>query len=347
MLPRSGEVFARRYRIVRELGRGAMGVVFEAKHETLEQKVAIKVLRDADDDRAQRRFEREAKIAARLDSPHVVKVLDVDRTESGVPYLVMELLEGHDLSAEVEERSEVELATAIEWILAVCDAMVLAHEAGVVHRDLKLSNVFLTKNGVIKVLDFGVASLKDTDAERSTTATVAGTPRYMAPEQLLGEAPNPASDVWAIGVMLYRILSGKFPYDAPTMAAQMLAIMEGCPPLDEVAPRVPKELSAIVMRALGRTLEERIASAKELGDALAPFASARSEAPPPKQEEPAAPAKRSHRGPLLAGAAALVLIALVALKMSSSSEPPSSPAMTTSAAKKLRVMTILFKRRAE
>lgn len=272
-----GDMFARRYRLVRVLGRGAMGVVHEAVHEPLGHRVAIKVLRQSDDDRAVRRFEREARLIAKLSSPNVIRVTDVDFTEDGVPYLVMELLDGCDLAREVEGRERTGLIAideAVSWVLAIADAMCAAHAAGVVHRDLKLSNIFLTNDARIKVLDFGVAAFRGSDAESSTTTNVAGTPRYMAPEQLLGEAPNPASDVWAAGVILYRLLTGRFPYDAPTMAAQMLAIMEGEKPIEDVTSRVvPKELAAIVHRALGRTLEERWPTMASLRDALRPFAS--------------------------------------------------------------------------
>lgn len=260
-----------------------MGVVYEAEHETLGQTVAIKVLKEAygADERAVRRFEREARLSAKLDSVHVVKVSDVDRTDDGVPFLVMERLVGGDLASRLDVREKagpLPVSEAIAWACAICDGMIAAHAAGIVHRDLKLSNVFLTDTGVIKILDFGVAALQGSDPDTSTTTDVAGTPRYMAPEQLLGEPPNPASDVWAVGVILYRLLGGRFPYDAPTMAAQMLAIMEGAKPLDEVAraarggDATPIELSTVVHRAMGRTLEERYESMQALRDALSLFA---------------------------------------------------------------------------
>lgn len=319
-MPASGELFARRYRLIKVLGRGAMGVVHEAVHEQLGHRVAIKVLRhhDVDDDRAVRGFEREARIAAKLESPHVVRVSDVDRTEGGIPYLVMELLEGRDLSSEVREREKtapVPLGEAVSWLIAICDAMQEAHDAQIVHRDLKLSNIFLTQNGTIKVLDFGVASFRgdatSSTSDTSRTPSVAGTPRYMAPEQLLGEAPTPASDVWATGVIAYRLLSGRFPYDAPTMAAQMLAIMDGAKRLDEVAARVPKELGDIVEKALGRTLEARWGSMTELREALLPFAeTARS--PESKATVPTTRnAVHGRRAPLILIATVAVVVALL------------------------------------
>lgn len=272
MLPKEGDRFARRYRIDRILGRGAMGVVFEATHETLGQRVAIKVLRRElephDDERATKRFVREAKLAARLGSPHVVKILDVDHTDDDIPYIVMERLEGRDLAAEVEARGTIPTDESIGWMLAICDAMIEAHAAGVVHRDLKLSNVFLCNDGTVKVLDFGVAALGAGEVESSTVTSVAGTTRYMAPEQLLGEAPDPKSDVWAVGVMAYRLVAGRFPYEAPTAAAQMLAIMEGCPPIASLVPDVSPALATAIHGALGRTLEERCASMEKLRDDL-------------------------------------------------------------------------------
>lgn len=298
-----------------------MGIVYQAHHETLDQSVAIKILRAADlEDReaAVRRFEREARIIAKLGSAHVVKVIDVDRTEDGVPYLVMERLAGRDLSAEVEARGEgrVPPREVVTWMAQVCAAMVVAHEAGVVHRDLKLSNVFLCEDGVVKVLDFGVAVLKHGDAERSITTSLAGTPRYMAPEQLLGESPNPASDVWAIGVMLYRLLGGRFPFDAPTMAAQMLAMMEGCPPLGTLAPELSAGLVAVVHKALGHGLDQRWRTARELADALAPFANPNSEAvriEAVRVEEAEEPAPVTSPAPAARGGARWLVAAFVAI----------------------------------
>lgn len=348
MLPSTGDLLARKYRLGGELGRGAMGIVYEARHETLDQRVAIKILRRSelhDEAGAVRRFEREARIVAKLDSRHVVKVVDVDRTDDDVPYLVMELLEGRDLGAEVEARdAPIAIAEAVGWMTQVCEAMRVAHEAGVVHRDLKLSNVFLTRDGTLKVLDFGVAVLGHGNAEGTATTNVAGTPRYMAPEQLLGEPPVPASDVWAIGVMLYRLLSGRFPYDSPTMAGQMLAMMKGCPALDAVAPRVPRELAAVVTRALGHALEERWASARELAEALAPFGEesvALPPAPPPADvsRPVTVPAPARRRSPPAAVSVALVVVVASALvwlavraQPGASSSAPPVTAATDSAA---------------
>lgn len=330
-----GELFARRYRVVRVLGRGAMGVVYEAVHAELGHRVAIKLLRagKADDERAVRRFQREARLAAQLTSPHVVEVLDVDRTEDGVPYLVMAFLEGRDLATEVEERERlghVPIPEVVAWALGICDAMRAAHEAGIVHRDLKLSNVFLTSQGVVKVIDFGVASFHGGDAESSSTVSVAGTPRYMAPEQLLGEAPNPASDVWAVGVLLYRLLTRRFPFEASTMAAQMLAIMDGEKRIEDVAPHVPKGLADVVHRALGKTLEERWSTIAELREALertqSPTMSEGAVKEEPRGADGNAPASRGVRRRTWSVVAALGVGIVAALVMTSLRSRPAAPA---------------------
>lgn len=294
LLPSAGAVVGGRYRIVRELGRGGMGIVFEAEHVGLAQRYALKVLhpREIGDDAALRRFEREARIAAKLDSPYLVRVIDVARTDDGLPYLVMELLDGADLSERLASGSPVEARDAVAWMMQVAAAMVVAHEAGVVHRDLKPSNVFLMRrSGKVKVLDFGVATFRSGSGDETSTKSVAGTPRYMAPEQLLGRPPDPRSDLWAIGVMLYRMLAGRHPFEATTTAGQMLAIQEGSTPLAELAPELPPALAATVERALAISPEARWPTARELLEALTPFGSMEvrpSALPPPMSRDAAA-----------------------------------------------------------
>ena len=264
-LPRPGERVGR-YRVVREIGRGAMGVVFEVIHEKLERPCALKLLRPlaTQDEGAVRRFEREAKILARLSSPNLVHVLDVDRTEGGVPYLVMELLAGETLEERLAT-GPVPLTEALAIVFDLCAGAEAAHAEGVVHRDLKPSNVILTKSGA-KIVDFGVAAFMGGSMDGST-ASVAGTPRTMSPEQLLGERVGPASDVFAIGVVAYRTIAGRYPFEAESMAAQMLAIMKGHVPLAEVA-EVSASVSNVIGRALARDPADRIASASALAEAL-------------------------------------------------------------------------------
>jgi hypothetical protein len=223
----------------------------------------------------------------------------VARTTEGLPYLVMELLDGTDLSERLAKGDPVATRDAVGWMIQVAAAMVVAHEAGVVHRDLKPSNVFLMRRtGKIKVLDFGVATFRVGAADETSTKSVAGTPRYMAPEQLLGRAPDPRSDLWAIGVMLYRLLGGRHPFEATTTAGQMLAIQEGPTPLAELAPDLPTDLVAAVERALAVAPELRWQSARALLEALTPFGSVevRASAFPPPETRDAVPTVAAPEG---------------------------------------------------
>ncbi|MCA8967819.1 MAG: serine/threonine protein kinase, partial [Planctomycetes bacterium] len=161
-LPVPGDLLAGKYTVVRALGHGGMGVVYEAEHARLGQNVALKFLKPEHVEIAQdlARFEREARAAATLKSPHVVRIYDVDTTPEGVPYIVMELLAGHDLSQELRRRDDVPLAEVVDWMLQVCAAMGEAHARGIIHRDLKPSNVFLCEGGEqVKVVDFGISKL--------------------------------------------------------------------------------------------------------------------------------------------------------------------------------------------
>ncbi len=346
-LPRPGDLVAERYRVVREIGRGAMGVVFEVVHEKLDRRCALKLLRPQahEDEGAVRRFEREAKILAKLSSPNLVQVLDVDRTEAGLPYLVMELLEGETLEARLQ-RGPIAEDDAIAWTLDLCAGAEAAHGAGVVHRDLKPSNVVLTKSGA-KIVDFGVAAFV-TGSMEGSTASVAGTPRTMSPEQLLGERVGPESDVFAIAVVAYRMLAGRYPFEAESMAAQMLAIMKGHVPLSEVCP-VSTALSEVISSALERDPGARIGSAKRLAErieeartrACAPADSpARPPSPSPvaheSEESPSAPAPQiaspieSGRPPIVGIAALLGLMGILGIGAWALSSPPKTelPAAT-------------------
>jgi len=346
-LPRPGDLVAERYRVVREIGRGAMGVVFEVVHEKLDRRCALKLLRPQahEDEGAVRRFEREAKILAKLSSPNLVQVLDVDRTEAGLPYLLMELLEGETLEARLQG-GPISEEDAIAWTLDLCAGAEAAHGAGVVHRDLKPSNVVLTKSGA-KIVDFGVAAFVSGSMEGST-ASVAGTPRTMSPEQLLGERVGPESDVFAIGVVAYRMLAGRYPFEAESMAAQMLAIMKGHVPLSEVCP-VSTALSLVISSALERDPSARIGSAKALAERIE---KARTREPSPEpspatppsplpsaaetEESPSAPSAQvaspleSRRSPIVGIAALLGLMGILGIAAWALSSHPNTmlPAST-------------------
>ncbi len=287
---REGDLVAGKYRIGRVLGVGGMGVVVAAQHEQLEQPVAIKFVRDdaLDNDDAVERFLREARSAARLRSEHVARVLDVGRLESGAPYMVMEFLEGSDLSKALTRDGPMAVDTAAGLMLQVCEAVAEAHSAGIVHRDLKPENLFLTKTvggtPKVKVLDFGVSKsmrLGD-DSKRKLTGTRAmlGSPLYMAPEQMRSSRDVDArTDVWSLGVVLFELLTGRSPFEAETMPELCLKIVNEPPtPLVSLRPVIPPGLAAVVDRCLEKDRTRRYANAAELALALEPFAPPRSSA---------------------------------------------------------------------
>ena len=272
------QLIAGKYRLVRVLGEGGMGTVYEANHEGLGTRVAIKVLHG---NLARRsglvdRFLREARISAQIRSPNVVNVMDVDRTDQGDAYIVMELLEGEPLSSLLERERRVPIATACEYTTQMLEALEAAHALGVVHRDLKPENVFLTfvaGRPVIKLIDFGIAKAQVSEPN-TKSLTVAGmlmgTAEYMAPEQAYSaDKVDARSDIYAVGVMLYEMLSGVRPVQGEDGRIIALKVERGeVQPLVHAMPEVPRELAGLVHRAMAARPELRFSSASEMRIAL-------------------------------------------------------------------------------
>jgi serine/threonine-protein kinase len=286
---RSGEVLDRKYRIVEALGAGGMGVVYLVEHIELSQRMAIKMMRSeaANDSRAVARFVREARAAAGLESEHVVRIFDVGTAESGIPYMVMELLRGQDLSHVLHEAGRLPVMQAVDYVLQACHAISEAHTLGIVHRDLKPSNLFLTHRSdgtpLIKVLDFGISkamaeSSRQDVASLTATSAIMGSPLYMSPEQVRNSRQVDArTDIWSLGVMLYEFLSGTPAFLADTVPGICAAIAADEPaPLGSVREDMPAELEAVVVRCLEKDAARRFQSIPELMNALrmhAPVAS--------------------------------------------------------------------------
>ncbi len=275
-------MLAGKYRVERVLGAGGMGVVVAARHVELDQLVAIKFVRDealASDDAVQR-FLREARAAVKLKSEHVARVLDVGKLDSGAPYMVMEFLEGSDLGKILEERGPLPLDAASDWILQACEAVAEAHATGIVHRDLKPENLFLARTvgggQKIKVLDFGVSKAIGGGSEMSgltRTRAMLGSPLYMAPEQMRSSRDvDPRADVWALGVVLFQLLTNRWPFEAETMPELCLKVVTEPPmSLGALRPDIPSGMGAVIERCLEKDPKKRFANAAELASALEPF----------------------------------------------------------------------------
>jgi serine/threonine-protein kinase len=274
------EVVAGKYRVERLVGEGGMGVVVAARHVQLDTVVALKLLPESStaDPVLVERFLREARSAAKLRSDHVAKVLDYGTLESGAPFMVMEYLEGATLADVLASHGRLEPATACDYVLQACEAVAEAHSLGIVHRDLKPENLYLTKRvggaDFVKVIDFGVSKTTAIAGSLTTTKTVVGSPMYMAPEQMRSSrVADPRSDVWALGVVLYELLTERCPFEGESLPELCLKISrEPYRPLAELRPGLPPELLAIVDRCLQKDPAHRYANAAELAEALEPLA---------------------------------------------------------------------------
>lgn len=262
-----------RYRILGELGRGAMGVVYRAIDPLIEREVALKTLHaelPADViDEVRVRFLREARSAGRLNHPNIVTIFDVGE-EGGAAYIAMELLEGPSLHQMLKERQRIPFHSAADIIAQVADALHHAHRFSIVHRDVKPANVVVSPSGRAKLTDFGVAYVPASDVTQ--TGSALGSPRYMAPEQVLGQAIDARADVFSLGVVLYELLTRRTPFEWPgdtTVFALMQRIAgEPHPPLRQIDPEIPAGFDRIMDRALAKRPQDRYQSASEFASDL-------------------------------------------------------------------------------
>ena len=271
-----GDLISGKYRLLRPLGSGGMGSVWAARNELTHREFAIKCLLPelSGKPEALQRFFQEARVCGQIRHPAVIDVFDVGQAEDGSPYIVMELLEGEGLDQRLRHTRVIAPQEAAEWIAFVARGLEEAHVRGVVHRDLKPGNLFLARQPsgeiVPKILDFGVSKASGPKAEdhiRTVSGAVLGSPAYMSPEQARGEDElDGRSDVWSLGVILYEALTGRLPFAAANYNALMVAIMTQ--PHAPLTGDVPRELAAVIERALAKNRDRRIGTARELAERL-------------------------------------------------------------------------------
>jgi serine/threonine-protein kinase len=283
LIPTEGRVIGGKYRLETSLARGGMGLVWIARHIDLDVLVAVKLMAPKYNPsrRERARFMREAKAAARLRSRNVVTVLDYG-VEMQTQYIVMELLEGEDLGARLEREGVLSVREATKLLDEMANAVELAHRAGIVHRDLKPENIFLARvageaEEVVKVLDFGIAKdLNPGSAEEATRSGVAiGTPHYMSPEQARGsKSINHRSDLWSIGVILFRALLGRLPFEGMVAIEILDAVAnDPIPAPSSVDPGLPADVDRFFARALAREPSDRFQTIREMTEAFHQMAS--------------------------------------------------------------------------
>jgi serine/threonine-protein kinase len=277
-----GSILAGKYEVERVLGSGGMGVVVAAKHVLMGERVAIKFLLSHAMKKKEvvQRFEQEGRAAARIKSEHVGRVFDVARLEDGSLYMVMELLDGADLSTVLKTKGAVPYDVAVEYVLQACEAIAEAHSIGIIHRDLKPANLFVTKRAdgspVVKVIDFGISKMADPsegeNVELTKTDVMMGSPVYMAPEQMISARDvDVRADVWSLGVILYYLIMGAQPFKGQSVTQLYASILEGPPSMRATRPDIPEALDAAVQKCLLAVPKERWANVAEFALAIAAF----------------------------------------------------------------------------
>ena len=255
-----------KYELLSQLGAGSSGIVYRARDQVLGRQIALKVMRPESqlDPEVAERFRREARACAQLQHPNIVTVYDLGEAEGGAIYIAMELLAGIDLRTAIRQRTRLPVALKIQAMALVCDALGHAHRHGIVHRDVKPSNLFLRAGGQPKILDFGIAKLATSVLTR--TGKILGTPNYMAPEQITGQKCEARSDLFSVAIVAFEFLTGAHPFRAPFIPKRI--VNDEPESLCEADPALPLQLQAALARGMAKDPDLRFQTGEEFASAL-------------------------------------------------------------------------------
>ncbi len=288
--PRIGTLLAGRYVVEEAIGEGGMATVYRARHKLTEKQIAVKIMNPmlASDAIVRERFRREARSAQKLAHPNIIEIFDQGDTEDGTAYIVMELLQGESL-APVISRGPMDVDRAIHVMIQTARGLARAHDLEVIHRDIKPENIFLCRredgSDLVKLLDFGIAKSRQ-DSRLTGQGELFGTPQYMAPERILDKDAGASSDIYALGVVFFEMLTGELPFNAPDVATYFIKHMEEVPPLARTRnPRVPETLEDLVQRMLAKSPADRPVDAHRVHQELLQIIARREALPPPSADE--------------------------------------------------------------
>ncbi|MBN1223106.1 MAG: protein kinase, partial [Candidatus Aminicenantes bacterium] len=264
-----GSLFAGRYEVIEEIGRGGMGAVFRVVDKKINEEVALKVLKPeiSSDGQTIERFKNELKLARKITHKNVCRMYDLNEAE-GVPYITMEFVAGEDLKSLIGRAGRLSIEKAVSIARQICEGLIEAHNLGVVHRDLKPQNIMIDRKGNARIMDFGIARTIGA-SELTEAGAVIGTPHYISPEQVEGKAPDQRTDIYALGVILYEMVTGQLPFQAESALSLALKHLQESPRSPrELNPTVPESLSRLIIKCLEKDREQRYQSAGDLLSAL-------------------------------------------------------------------------------
>jgi len=264
------DVLADRYKVLNLQGKGGMANVYRAIQIGLDREVAIKIIHPSlvNDEDTIRRFKLEAKAAAKLDHPNIITVYDVGEA-SEIVYICLEFLDGIDLAQQIRQDGRLRVDQLLAIMMPIASALTEIHDHSLIHRDIKSSNIFITKKGKPILLDFGIATFKESSSGTTLPGTVIGTPEYMSPEQANGRSVGPESDIYSLGIVMFQCLSGNVPFAGDSPISTLVKISQGIvPELDQQSLEIPQWLYDIVMKCLAKEPEDRFRSANDLLNSL-------------------------------------------------------------------------------